>query len=186
DISVLFSELGYNLLNNYGHLTYITSNQFLKAEYGREARKFLKGKLSVNVDYSKVSVFDGLATYVSIIELTKKSFDSVKYKSITYSTEIPKNFIKFDCTSLSDEPWDFNTNQDLVKKLYSEHLTLEQISNFTYGVITGFDGAFLIPVGKVKSLDLEPEITKNFIRPQNYKKYIINNQTYSLIYPYSN
>ena len=186
DISVLFSELGYNLLNNNGHLTYITSNQFLKAEYGREARKFLIGKLSVNVDYSKVSVFDGLATYVSIIELTKKSFDSVKYKSIEYSTEMPKDFIQFDCTSLSEESWDFNINQNLIKKLYSEHHTLEQISNFTYGVITGFDSAFLIPIDEVKSLDLEREITKNFIRPQNYKKYIINNQTYSLIYPYTN
>jgi len=185
DISVLFSELGYNLLNHQGHLTYITSNQFLKAEYGREARKFLIGKLSVNVDYSKVSVFDGLATYVSIIELTKNSFDSVKYKSIENTTETPKDFIKFDCTSLSEEPWDFNINQDLIKKLYYEHLTLEQISNFTYGVITGFDSAFLISVDEVKNLDLELEITKNFIRPQNYKKYIINSQTYSLIYPYT-
>jgi hypothetical protein len=87
---------------------------------------------------------------------------------------------------LSEESWDFNINQNLIKKLYSEHHTLEQISNFTYGVITGFDSAFLIPIDEVKSLDLEREITKNFIRPQNYKKYIINNQTYSLIYPYTN
>jgi len=185
DISVLFSELGYNLLNHQGYLTYITSNQFLKAEYGREARKFLIGKLSVNVDYSKVSVFDGLATYVSIIELTKNSFDSVKYKIIENSTETPKGFIKFDCTSLSEESWDFNINQDLIKKLYYQHITLDQIANFTYGVITGFDSAFLISVDEVKSLGLELEITKNFIRPQNYKKYIINNQTYSLIYPYT-
>ena len=185
DISVLFSELGYNLLNKNGYLNYITSNQFLKAEYGREARKFLNGKLFSNIDYSKVSVFEGLATYVSIIGITKKSFKSVKYKIIDYPTQIPENLIEFDNTSLNEEPWDFNVNQELKVKVYSDHKTLDDIADFTYGVITGFDGAFLIPVDYVKSLCLETEITKNFIRPQNYKKYSFLNQTYSLIYPYA-
>jgi|AntAceMinimDraft_9_1070365.scaffolds.fasta_scaffold08801_1 hypothetical protein len=185
DISVLFSELGYNLLNKNGYLNYITSNQFLKAEYGREARKFLNGKLFSNIDYSKVSVFEGLATYVSIIGITKNSFKSVKYKIIDYPTQIPENLIEFDNSSLNEEPWDFNVNQELKVKVYSDHKTLDDIADFTYGVITGFDGAFLIPVDNVKNLGLETEITKNFIRPQNYKKYSYLNQTYSLIYPYS-
>lgn len=185
DISVLFSELGYNLLNKYGFLNYITSNQFLKAEYGREARKFLNGKLFSNIDYSKVSVFEGLATYVSIIGITKNSFKSVNYKIIDYPTQTPENLIEFDNSTLNEEPWDFNVNQELKVKVYSDHKTLDDIADFTYGVITGFDGAFLIPVNNVTSLGLETEITKNFIRPQNYKKYSYLNQTYSLIYPYA-
>ena len=42
----------------------------------------------------------------------------------------------------------------------------------------------MIPIEDVKKLNLESEITKNFIRPQNYKKYLYINQTYALIYPY--
>ena len=184
DISILFSELGFKLLNKNGYLTYITSNQFLKAEYGRKARKFLIGKLFENIDYSKVSIFDGLATYVSVISITKNIFTSVKYKAMDYPKQKPENLIEFENSTLGEDSWDFNVNQDLIKKLYSEHLTLDSIANFTYGVITGFDGAFLIPIEKVNSLNLEKEITKNFIRPQNYKKYLYLNQTYSLIYPY--
>jgi hypothetical protein len=185
DISVLFSELGYNLLNNNGYLSYITSNQFLKAEYGREARKFLNGKLFSNIDYSKVSVFESMATYVSIIGITKNSLKSVKYKIIDYPTQIPENLVEFDNSSLNEDTWDFNVNQELKVKVYSDYKTLDSIADFTYGVITGFDGAFLISVDNVKNLKLEAEITKNFIRPQNYKKYSYLNQTYSLIYPYT-
>jgi len=184
DISILFSELGYNLLNKKGSLSFITSNQFLKAEYGREARKFLIGKLYSNIDYSKAPVFEGLATYVSIIGITKTPFSSIKYKIIEYPTQIPEDLVEFNISALDEEPWNFNVNQNLTNKIYSNFLTLDDIATFTYGVITGFDSSFLIPIEDVKKLNLESEITKNFIRPQNYKKYLYINQTYALIYPY--
>jgi adenine-specific DNA-methyltransferase len=184
DISVLFSELGYNLLSKNGYLSYITSNQFLKAEYGREARKFLKDKLYSNIDYSKAPVFEGLATYVSIIGIVKKIFSHMGYKLIDFPTQVPIDLIQFDNSTLNEEPWNFNVNQHLTNKIYSDFLTLDDIANFTYGVITGFDGAFLIPIENTKRLNLEPEVIKKFIRPQNYKKYLHLNQTYYLIYPY--
>jgi hypothetical protein len=62
--------------------------------------------------------------------------------------------------------------------------TLNDIANFTYGVITGLDKAFLVPSDLAVELGLENEITKKFIRPQNYKKYNVFSQTYSLVYPY--
>ena len=122
--------------------------------------------------------------YVSILSISKKS-ESIHYKLIDSVTERPCNFIEFENSTFNEEPWDFNINQDLKVKVYSKHLTLDDIASFTYGVITGFDGAFLIPSKEVKDLKLEVEITKNFIRPQNYKKYFHLNQTFSLIYPYS-
>lgn len=185
DISILFSELGYSLLNKRGYLNYITSNQFLKAEYGREARRYLKGKLFSNIDYSNVEVFEGLATYVSLIGITKNDFNSIRYELIKSSVQIPGNFIYFDNLDLNEEPWDFNIHKDLKNKIYSHKYTLDDIGNFTYGVITGFDDAFLVSVDEVKRLNLETNITKNFIRPQNYKRYSYLKQTYSLIYPYS-
>jgi len=184
DISVLFSELGYNLLDKNGYLSYITSNQFLKAEYGREARNFLKDKLYSNIDYSKAPVFEGLATYVSIIGIVKKEISSIDYKLIDFPSQNPIDLIKFENSSLDGEPWNFNVNQKLMNKIYSDYLTLDDIANFTYGVITGFDSAFLIPVEIARSLNLENEVIKKFIRPQNYKKYLFLNQTYYLIYPY--
>ncbi len=184
DISVLFLELGYNILGDDGLLTYITSNQFLKAEYGREARKFLKNKMELNIDYSKLSVFEGLATYVSIFLISKKENTKVDYELMEIVDEQPKNLISFDSKQFTDEPWDFNINQDLKNKIFKEKSNLNDIANFTYGVITGCDKAFLVPYDVANDLHLEKTITKNFIRPQNYNKYTHKNQTFSLIYPY--
>ncbi len=185
DISILFIELGHKILSQKGFLSYITSNQFLKAEYGRAIREFLKGYLQVNIDYSKVSVFDGLATYVSVFLITKEKGDTINYFLINNTNETPNKLSQFDVKNLSDEPWDFNTDQSLKSKVFGNKKTLNDISNFTYGVITGLDKAFLVPYDKIDDLGLEKEITKNFIRPQNYKKYHIFSQTFSLIYPYN-
>jgi len=185
DISILFIELGHKILKKNGLQTYITSNQFLKAEYGRNVRTFLKGYLKVNIDYSKVSVFDGLATYVSVFLISKNQNKAIDYKLMDNAEDVPQDFIQFDTSTLSDEPWDFNINQSLKQKVFNNKNSLIGISNFTYGVITGLDKAFLIPSEQVKELKLEKEITKDFIRPQNYKKYHISNQTFSLIYPYN-
>jgi adenine-specific DNA-methyltransferase len=184
DISILFIELGHKILSPKGYLSYITSNQFLKAEYGRAIREFLKGYLQVNIDYSKVSVFDGLATYVSVFLLTKEKGNTINYFLVDNTDQNPEKFSQFDVTNLSDEPWDFNTDQTLKTKLFAGKETLNDIANFTYGVITGLDKAFLVPSEISNELGLEKEITKKFIRPQNYKKYNIFSQTFNLIYPY--
>ena len=185
DISILFIELGHKVLSPNGYLSYITSNQFLKAEYGRAIREFLKGYLQVNIDYSKVSVFDGLATYVSVFLITKEKGNTINYFLVDNTDQTPENFAQFDVSNLSDEPWDFNTDQTLKTKLFAGKETLNDIANFTYGVITGLDKAFLVPSEISNELGLEKEITKKFIRPQNYKKYNIFSQTFNLIYPYN-
>ncbi len=185
DISILFIELGHKILSPKGYLSYITSNQFLKAEYGRAIREFLKGYLQVNIDYSKVSVFDGLATYVSVFLITKEKGNTINYFLVDNTDQTPENFAQFDVSNLSDEPWDFNTDQTLKTKLFAGKETLNDIANFTYGVITGLDKAFLVPLEISNELGLEKEITKKFIRPQNYKKYNIFSQTFNLIYPYN-
>jgi hypothetical protein len=185
DISILFIELGHKILSPKGYLSYITSNQFLKAEYGRAIREFLKGYLQVNIDYSKVSVFDGLATYVSVFLITKEKGNTINYFLVDNTDQTPENFAQFDVSNLSDEPWDFNTDQTLKTKLFAGKETLNDIANFTYGVITGLDKAFLVPSEISNELGLEKEITKKFIRPQNYKKYNIFSQTFNLIYPYN-
>jgi hypothetical protein len=185
DISILFIELGHKILSPKGYLSYITSNQFLKAEYGRAIREFLKGYLQVNIDYSKVSVFDGLATYVSVFLITKEKGNTINYFLVDNTDQTPENFAQFDVSNLSDEPWDFNTDQTLKTKLFAGKETLNDIANFTYGVITGLDKAFLVPSEISNELGLEKEITKKFIRPQNYKKYNIFSQTFNLIYSYN-
>jgi hypothetical protein len=185
DISILFIELGHKILSQKGLLSYITSNQFLKAEYGRAIREFLKEHLQVNIDYSKVSVFDGLATYVSVFLITKEKGDTINYFLINNIDETPNNFVQFKVNSLSNEPWDFNTDQSFKNRIFANKKTLSEIANFTYGVITGLDKAFLVPIDTIAELGLEKEITKKFIRPQNYKKYNILSQTFGLIYPYN-
>lgn len=185
DISTLFFELSYLLLKDGGHICFISSNQFLKAEYGRRIRGFLSGHVKLNIDYSKVSVFEGQATYVSIFLISNKGSDKINYKLIEDIDAPIDGFSSFESVKFAEEPWDFNLNEGIKAKIFDGKKPLGKVADLTYGVITGLDKAFLIENEKANELDLEQPITRKFVRPQNYKKYHLTNLSYTLIYPYN-
>jgi hypothetical protein len=60
DLYVYFYERGYQLLKERGILSYITSNKWLRAEYGRRLREFLGSEVSILeiIDFSGCKVFE--------------------------------------------------------------------------------------------------------------------------------
>lgn len=186
DISILFIEKGLSLINNDGIISYITSNQFFKAEYGREIRKILLKKLKRNLDFSKVSVFEGLSTYVSILEISRKDTDDFKYSEIDDISNGLSNidWVNFKYIGFSDEPWEFSLNQDLKDKIFKQSVLLDEIVSFTYGIITGNDDSFIITESDLVENKIEKSIIYPFIKPENYKRYILKGISKYIIYPY--
>lgn len=74
DLSVLFFEQGMNLLKDGGVLSYITSNKFMAADYGKNLRKKIldTNQILEMVDVSTLRCFKNTAVYPVIITLRKK------------------------------------------------------------------------------------------------------------------
>jgi len=72
DLFVYFYEQGINLLRAGGHLTYISSNKYMRAGYGKKLRTFLTEKTTLHqiIDFGDTDVFGAIA-YPSIILLQK-------------------------------------------------------------------------------------------------------------------
>lgn len=84
DIYCLFYERGCQLLKNNGHLCFITSNKWMRAEYGKALRNFLvdKTKPELLIDFAGQKIFEA-ATVDTNILLFAKSGKSDKNKGQT-------------------------------------------------------------------------------------------------------
>ncbi|MCK4667778.1 Eco57I restriction-modification methylase domain-containing protein [Candidatus Dependentiae bacterium] len=73
DIYVIFIELGLNLLNENGIISFITPNKYLSAPYGKMLRSliFKEHKIIEILDLSKVKVFDDPSIYPIIFTFSK-------------------------------------------------------------------------------------------------------------------
>ena len=72
DILVYFYELGLRVLKQNGKFSFITSNKFMRANYGKPLRSFLGNyNLDEIIDFGDAPVFGGIAAYASIVNLQK-------------------------------------------------------------------------------------------------------------------
>ncbi|MDD3536437.1 MAG: Eco57I restriction-modification methylase domain-containing protein, partial [Candidatus Cloacimonetes bacterium] len=73
DIYCLFYEKGYELLKTGGHLTFITSNKWMRAGYGKSLRHFLSANTrpQILLDLAALKVFDNATVDPNILIFQK-------------------------------------------------------------------------------------------------------------------
>ncbi|MBR3425094.1 MAG: class I SAM-dependent DNA methyltransferase, partial [Neisseriaceae bacterium] len=73
DIYTYFFELGYGLLKSGGTLSFITSNKFCRASYGKKLRQFIldNSQIAQIIDLNGLKVFDSATVDTQITTLTK-------------------------------------------------------------------------------------------------------------------
>ena len=194
DISLLFFELGFNLINNNGILSYISSSQWMSTEYGIKLREFFsKGYIFEIVDFGSLPVFDSADTYPAIFLINKTINSNIMYKKIASTLELSLETIKnkknivTNSSILKENTWSFDSF-NLYKHLKNSgtnFVEFNSIGNPYYGIITGCDEAFIVTDKIIKENQLEANIIYPFaykgeevfkhsdIKPQN-----------SIIYPY--
>jgi len=86
DIYILFIERGAKWLESNGKLGYITSDQYVLANYGEELRKFIAENYKIEqfIDFADTGVFRDVTNYPSIIV----------FKKTDNEEEIKANFVK--------------------------------------------------------------------------------------------
>lgn len=94
DLSILFVEKSLDILNaQFGYLSFLITNKFLAADYGKKIRKKIitESQILEIIDISSLSLFRRTATYPVIISLSKKTTNSDTLIKIINSKSENKN-----------------------------------------------------------------------------------------------
>ena len=185
DLYCLFYERGCQLLKPKGYLSYITSNKWLRVNYGESLRKFLSTKVNpiILLDFPGIPVFADAVVDPHILVLTKEPYQgkteacAIKTNTIDLETEFEANKTT---KKFSSESWILVSVDDAGKleqmKLNGIELKKLPIS-INYGIKTGFNDAFYIDdYTRLKLIavdDKSAELIKPMVRGRDISPYHI-------------
>jgi type II restriction/modification system DNA methylase subunit YeeA len=185
DIYCLFYELGNKLLKPNGHLSFITSNKWMRAGYGEKTRKlFIEQTCPIQlIDFAGVKVFDEATVDVNILMFSKD-----KNRQKTNACMVKKEGIKdlsvyfkqnaVECDLSTSDSWVILSpiEQRIKAKIEAVGTPLKDWDiQINYGIKTGYNEAFIISGEKRKELiEQDPkseEIIRPLLRGRDIKRY---------------
>lgn len=188
DLYIYFFARAHNLLRAYGQLSFITSNKYLRANYGRGLRTFLAENLRLNaiLDFGDLPVFDA-AAYPCIVLGVKDTqpADGVPAAAIRSMEALDDlhgsliNGVNLVQADLGEREWQIADAdvQQVLAKLKAAGMPLgEYVGGKIYrGILTGFNEAFVIDAAKrAELIAADPrsaEIIKPWLRGRDVKRW---------------
>lgn len=145
-------------------MSLVTSNKFVKANYGKNLRRFLVQQQMLDlIDFGELPVFEEAATFPAIFHVQKspkvlpvrftqvKSLDFISLQAVVNETSevLPKEAFGDDFWSLGNRKVSL-----LLEKIRQQGIPLGQYTkgNIFRGVLTGFNQAFIIDEAKRNEL----------------------------------
>jgi len=187
DLYVYFIEKSLSLLNQHGFFGFIVSNKWMRANYGKPLRQWMKQQhISEITDFGDLPVFEQATTYPCILLMKKsspeKAFKAVQVKNLKFSdltTYVNQNSFDIEQASLEENGWSLgNRNmQNLLDKLKKSGVPLSEYVNgqIYRGIVTGLNEAFVIDEATRNRLICEDakseEIIKPFLAGRDIKRY---------------
>ena len=188
DIYCYFIEKAIGLQNEGGILSFITSNSYLRAEYGAPIRSLLRSEnillRMLNVEDSQV--FESAIVNVAIIVSRKSinlSDDSCIVVNSPFSGDSFEDFVKINGFNypqvyFDSQSWHLAEPRlvELQKKLESSGKTLEELNTkIRLGIATGSNDAFLIDEDQKRAFckknPINTEIIKPILRGRDISRY---------------
>ncbi|MEA3447230.1 MAG: DUF559 domain-containing protein, partial [Bacteroidota bacterium] len=181
DIYVLFYEKGMNMLTDTGLLCYITSNKWMRANYGKSLRRFLSQKNPLKLLDMGPGVFNTATVDTNILLINNGNNNSALKATIYKGKKNLKALDDADFMPLinpGEESWLIMTpeEQNIKKKIEKNGTPLKDWDiNIYRGVLTGYNEAFIID-SKTKDelIEKDPksaEIIKPVLRGRDIKRY---------------
>ena len=186
DIYQLFYEQGFRLLAEGGLLSYITSNSWLKAEYGKSTRRHMADNIAVTrlLEMGK-DVFENVIVDASILigrsgktGQTAMAVDMDRLSDKTFPPD-EKHWNEFH--PYADTPWSILTRSEriVVDKMQQKGTPLEEWDvQINRGIITGYNQAFIIDAATRDALiardSKSAEIIKPVLRGRDIQRYQSN------------
>ena len=183
DVYSLFYERGVQLLKDNGVLCFISSNKWMRANYGASTREFFAEKTHplLLIDFGNIQVFETATVDTNILLLqnkskTKKS-DMKELFAVRFTNDFKLNedniseYIKnkgYRMSSLSHNAWvvgekDIYNIKDQIEQQGIPLNKWDIIIN--YGIKTGFNDAFIIPTHVKEGIIKEDYKSAEIIKP---------------------
>ena len=184
DIYSLFYEKGNSILKNKGYLAYITSNKWMRANYGKTTRNYFLTETQpiLLIDLGS-GIFEEATVDSNILLFQKQSFQN-SFSAIDISKEKNvTNLEDFHSKTLSihpkiDESWAIASpiEQSIKTKIERIGKPLKEWDiQINYGIKTGYNEAFIIDGKKKDELIAQDpksaEIIKPILRGRDVKRY---------------
>jgi fido (protein-threonine AMPylation protein) len=206
DLYTYFFEIGIESLKDGGLFGMITSNKFMKTNYGLPLRNYLTGRTCLReiIDFGELPVFEEAATFPAIFIVerasTVPSSFIVRYSPIrtlsfdTLEIEIQKAAQAINSSSLKGESWSLVSDHSaaVFTKMEGGSVPLGEYCSgkIKYGVKTGLNEAFVIDRTTKDKLINADKKSAQFIKPliigDNVRKYEIDyRDTYLIVIPSS-
>lgn len=200
DLYCYFYELGMEVLNEKtGVLTYITSNSFIKAEYGKPLRAFItkRGALAKLINVEETQLFDAAQVNTSIMFVSSTQPETVDIVSAVYDSKsldfedwAKSETHQIPSSRFTGSPWilaDQETS-DLLAKMQQQNRTLSSLGAFTrLGIATGKNEAFVIDASKRQEFLDEDAANESLIKPvlggEDIDAYFYNSTKYLILTP---
>ena len=188
DVYCYFIEKAINLQNEEGVLSLITSNSYLRAEYGAPIRRLLQSKNTLRrlLSVEDSQVFESAIVNVAILmsrKLTNLTDDicvivNSPYSGDSFADFIQRNGFNYPQAYFDAKSWNLVEPRcvELQRKLESSGKTLGQLkTKIRLGIATGSNEAFLIDEAKKHNLceknPANAEIIKPILRGRDISRY---------------
>jgi REP element-mobilizing transposase RayT len=195
DLYIFFYELSLNIINQNGISSLITSNSFLKAEYGKPLRKLIIKETSIEqvINIENTQIFSDATVNTVILTFSKNKGNNLKalivnseFNVIDFNDFINKNSYTYLQTDFDELSWNL-IKPDVLKtrnRIKGNNKTLEDYNTkIRLGIATGDNNAFIIDEEKKKEfikLDVKNgEIIKPLLRGRDIDRY---NYTFPNLY----
>jgi hypothetical protein len=213
DLYVYFYERGFQLLRPNGLLTFISSNKFFRAGYGRGLREFLAKSATIQtiIDFGDQPVFDATA-YPCVLVAKHQPHPSLPLpvdgegtggvlRALTVADlaalerleqKLNSEALVLKQSDLSPEGWRLESPKllRLLEKIKAAGVPLGEYvgGKFYYGIKTGYNEAFVIDEATRERLIAEDpksaEIIKPFLRGRDIKRWQVQPSGLYLIWTY--
>ena len=175
DLYVYFFEKGLNILKEKGYLSYICSNKFTRANYGKKLRNFILNNSIINFnDYAGDKIFKG-ATVDPCVIVIKREKNEKNFILVSDDFEV-------DQDRFNDSSWSFVPPKvlDLKEKIINQGIKLKNIEDIVInnGIKTGYNQAFIINENTKNSLidknNKNEDLIKKILRGRDINKWYVN------------
>lgn len=156
DLYAYFIERGVNLLARGGWFGYIVANKWMRANYGRALRVWLKTKCIEEItDFGDLPVFEKATTYPCILRISNNTPHNQPWVTNVKTLAFPsladyvgENGETLDQTKFDDDGWSLvsASSQEILEKLQLNSISLSDYvdNKIYYGIKTGLNEAFVI------------------------------------------
>jgi adenine-specific DNA-methyltransferase len=196
DIYSLFYERGLEILTLQGILSFITSNKWLRANYGESLRRFLCSHTSCIklIDFNFFQVFPEASVDTNILTFQRGATEEIENAVLIKEDFELKNIReyveqnKIKISNLSSSYWSITTKviHSLNQKLQYQGKELKDWDiNINYGIKTGYNDAFIIDKAtRNKLISDDPksdELIFPYLRGRDTRRYGLKHEDLYLI-----